>query len=172
METALLKLSAQLGNLLNQQHLSVAAAESCTGGLLSHVLTGVSGSSQYFMGGVVAYSNDIKRAILGVQPETLEKYGAVSSQTASEMAEGVRKLFHTDIGLSTTGIAGPTGGTPEKPVGLVWTGISTSRSTHTIEFHFTGDRNQVKTSTVYHILLNLFNDLQSQLEIEEDHVEK
>jgi len=164
MDQDLITLSKKIGGVLTNHHLSLATAESCTGGLLSHVLTGVSGSSQYFMGGIVAYSNHIKTAILSVQSDTMDKYGAVSSQTAAEMAEGIRKLFHTDIGLSTTGIAGPTGGTPEKPVGLVWTGISTPQSTQTRKNFFEGHRNQVKTSTVHQILLNLLDDLSTQLD--------
>jgi PncC family amidohydrolase len=161
MDADLYQLSSAIGRLLDQKALSIATAESCTGGLLSHVLTGVSGSSGYFIGGVVAYSNRIKEAVLGVKPDTLEKYGAVSSQTAHEMAAGIRKQFFTDIGLSTTGIAGPTGGTPEKPVGLVWIGISTPKGTHTVECHFDGDRMQIKFSTVQKILLTLLEDLEN-----------
>ena len=166
MDLSLINLSTEIGKILREYHLSVAAAESCTGGLLSHILTGVSGSSEYFMGGIVAYSNRIKADILGVQPETLNHYGAVSSQTAAEMAKGIRKLFLTDIGLSTTGIAGPTGGTIEKPVGLVWIGISTCLSTKTEKYLFNGNRNQVKTSTVSHVLSNLLKNLQELENVE------
>ena len=161
MDADLYQLSSAIGCLLDQKAFSIATAESCTGGLLSHVLTGVSGSSGYFIGGVVAYSNRIKEAVLGVQPDTLEKYGAVSSQTAHEMAAGIRKQFKTDIGLSTTGIAGPTGGTAEKPVGLVWIGINTPGGTRTVESHFDGDREQIKISTVQKILLTLLEDLEN-----------
>ncbi len=145
-------LMANLGSTLITKGLTVATAESCTGGLLAHHLTGVSGSSSYFIGGVVAYSNRIKQEVLGVQEETLAQFGAVSEQTAQEMASGVREKFHTDIGLSTTGIAGPTGGTPDKPVGLVWIGISIPENTRAYECHFEGDRTRIKTQTVHQIL--------------------
>lgn len=169
MHQDLIKLSTQIGEILTRKHLTVAAAESCTGGLLSHTLTGVSGSSRYFIGGIVAYSDKIKTDLLGVQPTTLEQYGAVSSQTAEQMAEGIRKLFQTDIGLSTTGIAGPTGGTDEKPVGLVWTGVSTGLSTQTFKFLFKGDRAHVKACTVHQILMKLLIDFK-ELENEEEKI--
>jgi len=159
MDPSLLHLSSQIGKLLREKNLTISTAESCTGGLLAHVLTGVSGSSNYFTGGVVAYSNQIKEKILGVQHETLLTNGAVSSQTAQEMATGIRKRFETDIGLSTTGIAGPTGGTPEKPVGLVWIGLSYKGKTTSIRCHFDGGREQVQTSSVDRILQTLRNDL-------------
>ena len=101
-----------------------AAAESCTGGLIGHRITEVSGSSKAFLGGVVAYSNDVKQKGLGVQSSTLEKYGAVSAETAEEMAEYVLSKFQADYGLSVTGIAGPTGGTEDKPVGIVYIGLA------------------------------------------------
>ena len=148
-------LSSQVGNELSRTQQTIAAAESCTGGLLSHVLTSVSGSSGYFIGGVVAYSNQVKESILGVQPETLQTFGAVSEQTACEMAEGVRRKLGTDVGLSTTGIAGPTGGTPEKPVGLVWVGISTAEGTAAFACRFDADREGVKTLTVENLLTRL-----------------
>jgi nicotinamide-nucleotide amidase len=110
----------QIGPLLSQHNETLASAESCTGGLVGHLVTNVSGSSYYFLGGVIAYSNAIKQHVLGVRPETLSVHGAVSEQTAVEMARGVRRLLGADYGLSTTGIAGPTGATPGKPVGLVF----------------------------------------------------
>ena len=157
MDPTLLSLSNSVGNILLEQGLTISTAESCTGGLLSHALTARSGSSAYFMGGVVAYSNAIKERILGVQPETLLAYGAVSKQTAREMADGVRLKFETDIGLSTTGIAGPTGGTPEKPVGLVWIGISTPGGTRAFECQFEGGRLDIMRSTVFEVLNRLID---------------
>ena len=153
------ELSTQIGKALTRNNFSIATAESCTGGLLAHTLTNVSGSSNYFIGGVVSYSNQIKEKLLGVQPETLKHYGAVSSQTAQEMAAGVRQKLNADIGLSTTGIAGPTGGTAIKPVGLVWIGLSFKGKTTTIKCQFDGNREQVKTSSVHKILQVLLNDL-------------
>lgn len=155
MEESLEILSTRIGEALRAHSLTISSAESCTGGLLSHVLTGVSDSSDYFIGGVVAYSNRIKEQALGVKHSTLLEHGAVSEETAREMAEGIKHRFRTDIGLSTTGIAGPTGGTPEKPVGLVWIGISTREGTHAYECHFNGERNQIKISTVKEILIRL-----------------
>jgi PncC family amidohydrolase len=113
-----------VGRLLTEQGLTIAVAESCTGGLIAHQLTNVSGSSAYFIGGVVAYSNQVKERVLGVSGETLAAYGAVSEQCAREMARGARRLFDTDVAISSTGIAGPTGGTPQKPVGLVYVALA------------------------------------------------
>jgi len=135
------------GRLLRQQGKSLAVAESCSGGLICHRLTNISGSSDYFMGGVVTYSNRAKMDLLEVPPNILEQKGAVSSETAGAMALGVRQLFHTDIGLSVTGIAGPTGGTPGKPVGLVFMGLATEKVVETRRHQFPGDRDLVKTLT-------------------------
>lgn len=110
--------------LLRLKNLTLASAESCTGGLISKMITDVAGCSDVFEGGVVSYSNDVKMKLLGVKAETLEKHGAVSGETAKEMALGVRQACMADVGISTTGIAGPTGGTAEKPVGTVYIGIS------------------------------------------------
>lgn len=110
--------------LLRLKNLTLASAESCTGGLVAKMITDVAGCSDVFEGGVVSYSNNVKMKLLGVKPETLEKHGAVSGETAKEMALGVRLACMADIGISTTGIAGPTGGTAEKPVGTVYIGIS------------------------------------------------
>lgn len=152
MDQHLLILSNQAARIFNERNLTVSTAESCTGGLLSHVLTSVSGSSQYFIGGVIAYSNEIKEKVLGVPHSILVEHGAVSQRTAMAMATGIRQKFHTDIGLSTTGIAGPTGGTLEKPVGLVWIGISTPEKTLAYENHFSSERDENKHQTVSVVL--------------------
>lgn len=120
----ILEISARAGRKLSDGALTIATAESCTGGLLASVLTDVSGSSAYLLGGVVSYSNQAKMALLGVQEATLQSLGAVSAETAAEMAQGARALFASDLALSTTGIAGPTGGTPDKPVGTVYLHLS------------------------------------------------
>lgn len=120
-------LEVVVGRLLCERGLTLAVAESCTGGLVGHLITNVPGSSAYFWGGVTAYAVGSKERILHVQHETLESQGAVSESTARQMAQGVRFLFRVDVGLSVTGIAGPGGGTPEKPVGLVYLGLSASR---------------------------------------------
>jgi len=130
----------KIADLLKKKKLWVATAESCTSGLVAHNLTNVAGSSEYFKGGVVAYSNEIKMKVLGVKKETLDKFGAVSHQTAREMALGVKNLMGVDIALSTTGIAGPGGGTPEKPVGLVYIALATPEKVETRKFIFEGNR--------------------------------
>lgn len=125
------------------ENFTLATAESCTGGLVASRLTDLAGASKYFKGGVVAYTNEIKRDILHVKAETLEQFGAVSSQTALEMATNVRELFNATIGLSTTGVAGPL--TSEgKPVGLVYVAIVGEDFSEVKEFHFTGSRTEIK----------------------------
>jgi PncC family amidohydrolase len=115
----------EVGEVLRARGLTIATAESCTGGLVGHLITNVSGSSDYYVGGVAAYANEVKEQLLQVARSTLEEQGAVSAECAEEMAQGVRRLLQTDIGIATTGIAGPTGGTPEKPVGLVYIALAT-----------------------------------------------
>ncbi len=133
--------------LLAENKMTVSTAESCTGGLISKRITEVSGSSEVFGYGVVTYANEAKMKVLGVKAETLEEFGAVSYQTAEEMAEGVRRLSGSDIGVSVTGIAGPSGGTPEKPVGLVYVGISSRLGTRHVKLMLKGDRNRVRILT-------------------------
>ncbi len=133
-----------VGKILQKKKLKLSTAESCTGGMLSSRITDVSGSSDYFKGGMVTYSNKAKVKFLDVKKETLTKYGAVSEKTAKQMAEGVRKHFKTDIGISTTGIAGPTGGTGDKPVGLVYIGYSDKNVTFAEKFLFGNYRDRNK----------------------------
>lgn len=133
-----------VGKILSEKNLSIATAESCTGGMLSSRITDVSGSSEYFKGGMVTYSNKSKVKFLDVKKKTLTKYGAVSEKTAKQMAEGVRKHFKTDIGISTTGIAGPKGGSDEKPVGLVYIGYSDKNKTFAKKFLFGNFRERNK----------------------------
>ena len=137
---------------LKKRNISIATAESCTGGLLAHLLTNISGSSEYFNRGVVTYSNISKIELLGVSQETIQEYGAVSKETASAMAIGIKERSNVDIGISTTGIAGPTGGTKEKPIGLVYIGISTPKETKVKQFIFTKNRLQNKEQTCYEAL--------------------
>ena len=133
-----------LGKILTERKLSISVAESCTGGLIADRLTNVPGSSNYFERGIVTYSNESKIAELGVPRSSIEQYGAVSREVAESMALGIRTKSNTDIGLSTTGIAGPTGGTAEKPVGLIWIGYSDHRQTIAIRFNFASDRRSFK----------------------------
>jgi nicotinamide-nucleotide amidase len=136
-----------VGGRLKEKKLSISVAESCTGGLIGHRLTNVPGSSEYFQGGIVVYSNSAKVDLLGVGSQTLENHGAVSDETVREMARGVRDRLKTDLGLAVTGIAGPAGGTKEKPVGTVHVGLSTKKKTFTGKYHFYGSREQVKINT-------------------------
>jgi PncC family amidohydrolase len=117
-------LEEEVGRLLRERGWTLATAESCTGGLIGHLITNIPGSSAYFLGGVVAYANKVKEEVLGVPAELLRAHGAVSQEAALAMAQGVRRLLKTNVGLAATGIAGPSGGTPEKPVGTVLIAIS------------------------------------------------
>ncbi len=134
-------------HLLTKKDRTISVAESCTGGLIANRLTSVPGSSNYFMAGFVTYSNETKIELLNVDKKVIEERGAVSPEVARQMAEGVRKNRSTDIGLSSTGIAGPGGGSKEKPIGTVHLGLSTEEKTETRSFHFSGDRNGVKEQT-------------------------
>ena len=138
-------LEAVLGRMLAERGLTVAVAESCTGGLILHRLTNTSGSSAYVLGGVVAYANEVKQDALGVEEQALARHGAVSEVVAQQMAQGVRARLGADIGLSTTGVAGPSGGTPEKPVGTVWIGYADTHSNLAKLHRFGTDRAMNKT---------------------------
>jgi nicotinamide-nucleotide amidase len=147
-------LEVVIGDTLRQKKLSLAVAESCTGGYLSHLITSVPGSSEYFLGSIIPYAYDIKMRQLGVKPETLEKHGAVSEPTIVEMANLVRAKFNTDIGVATSGIAGPGGETPEKPVGTVWIAYSDKYRTVTKKLQLSKDRIiNIKLASVH--VLNL-----------------
>ncbi|MFW6040759.1 MAG: nicotinamide-nucleotide adenylyltransferase [Thermoplasmatota archaeon] len=137
----------EVAHLLTKKGLTVATVESCTGGLISHRLTNIPGSSSYFMMGLVTYSNQSKIELVEVDENTLDEKGAVSSEVAKQMAEGVREKADTDLGMATTGIAGPGGGSKEKPVGTVYMGLSTPQGTYTEKYHFSGNRWQVKEQT-------------------------
>lgn len=133
-------LEVAIGDMLKNKKLTLAVAESCTGGYLSHLITSVPGSSEYFLGSIIPYAYDIKMKQLGVNPETLSKYGAVSEATISEMANLVRTKFNCDIGVATSGIAGPGGATPEKPVGTVWIAYSDKHQTIARKLQLSQDR--------------------------------
>ena len=147
----------KLVKVLAEKKMTCATAESCTGGGVGYTITGVSGSSAVFWGGVISYDNSVKRDVLGVPEEVLATKGAVSSECAAAMAEGARRLLKTDLAVSLTGIAGPGGGTAEKPVGLVWFGLvsggACSRATViTDKKVFPGDREAVRTAAIEHAL--------------------
>ncbi len=140
---------------LRQHGMTLSSAESCTGGAIASRLTAMPGASQYFRGGVVAYSNELKRQLLNVKAETLEKHGAVSEETVREMVEGVRNVCRTDFAVATTGIAGPDGGTPDKPVGTVWIGVASEKRTVTKLLHFSDQRAQVIERTCNQVFSEL-----------------
>lgn len=162
LDTSVLELVAQ--SLVAQQA-TVSTAESCTGGLVGKYLTELPGSSAYMRGGVISYDNEIKHQVLGVQAEDLATYGAVSETVAQQMAEGTRRLMATTYGISTTGIAGPGGATPTKPVGLVYIGVAGPKGTKVYKNIFLGDRQSIRESTVEKALFYLYtymNDMDEQ----------
>jgi len=142
-----MEIEKRLGKTLREKGLTIATAESCTGGLIAHRITNVSGSSDYFEAGFVTYSNRAKTTFLYVPEELIKQRGAVSPEVARSMAEGARKATGASIGLAVTGIAGPTGGTKEKPVGTVYIGISYGLGTYVRRFLFNGTRKSIKSET-------------------------
>jgi len=169
MVTKLDKITENVVQLLEGIDCTVATAESCTGGFLSGAITSVSGASSVFGYGACTYANEAKMKLLSVKAETLEKYGAVSCETAREMAEGIRALSGSDYGVSTTGIAGPTGGTADKPVGTVCIGISSEKGTYAERFVFDGEmfreagdkRTAIRLEAVYTALTLLKKEIEN-----------
>ena len=148
------KLEEVVGQMLLKSNQNIAVAESCTGGYISHLITSIPGSSGYFRGGLTPYQNDIKINVLDVNSETIFEHGAVSEETVIEMAENVRRLYHTDYGLATSGIAGPSGATPEKPVGTIWIAVANGEKTTTKKLQLWKDRElNIKTTAI--ALLNM-----------------
>ena len=148
----MLNVASNLVELLKARGLTCATAESCTGGGVGSAITAVPGSSAVFAGGVISYSNEVKRDVLGVSAQTLEAHGAVSAETAAQMAAGARRLLKTDLAVSLTGIAGPDGGSAEKPVGLVWFGLATAQGVRTEKAIFRGDREGIRRNAIVHAL--------------------
>lgn len=142
-----MEIEAEIGRRLARRRMTVAVAESCTGGLIGYRLTSVPGSSKWFQGGVIAYSNEVKARDLGVDRKVLKKEGAVSDPVARRMAEGVRTRFGVDMGVAVTGIAGPGGGTPSKPVGLVFVSVSWDGGCEVRRCKFAGDRTAVRLAS-------------------------
>ncbi len=146
------ELDEVIGKILQSQGQTLATAESCTGGFLAHQFTQRAGSSRYFVGGIVAYSNEVKIKALGVKSETIEQYGAVSEQTARQMAENVRKMYGATVGIATTGIAGPDGGRPDKPVGTIWIAYADEKETFAQELRLSQDRTLNINLTTTHVM--------------------
>ena len=136
----LISLSTEIGKLLLKTGQTVSAAESCTGGMISEIMTSVPGCSAYYLGSVTSYAIPVKEKVLGVPSDAIESFGVVSGEVASAMAEGVRRLTGSDYAVATTGVAGPGGGTSDMPVGLVWIGVATKNGTKTAAFSCRGDR--------------------------------
>ncbi len=156
-------MASVVGDLLLQKGKTLTLAESCTGGLISHMVTSVAGSSGYFPGSVVSYANEIKQSFLGVDSRLLERHGAVSSEVAMAMAAGMRERSRADISVSVTGIAGPGGGSEEKPVGTVYIGISTEKKLQARHFLFSGNRYEIQQLTAQTALDSIRKDLQKIL---------
>jgi PncC family amidohydrolase len=155
----LISLSVKLGTILKSKNKKIAFAESCTGGLLSSLITEVPGSSEYFDRGFVTYSNESKMEILGVTKEIIERYGAVSYECAKAMVEGLRRISKCDVCVAITGIAGPTGGTPDKPVGLVFMSFSIDGNVYIEKHIFKGTRREIRLSTVEFVFNFLIKNL-------------
>lgn len=149
----------KIGKELRDKGWRLAVAESCTGGLIGHRITNISGSSTYYLGSITAYAYEAKVRLLGVSWDTLEKYGAVSMETIEQMALGVRRSLTADVGLAVSGIAGPTGGTPTKPVGYTWIGLSTSEGIWTLQHTAGGNRIENKQEIAQVALEFLYNFL-------------
>ena len=150
-------LESAIGDLLKAAGKSLSTAESCTGGTISSLITSVPGSSEYFLGSVTSYANSVKENVLSVPAQIIETYGAVSSECVAAMAEGVRKLTSSDYSVATSGIAGPGGGSDDKPVGTVWIGVTSEKGTETYRLRFNSDRKrniERFSSSALHILLN------------------
>ncbi len=151
-----------MGQLLRTKKLTLATAESCTGGKLGDWITEVSGSSDYYLGGVVSYSDDAKVRLLSVDRMILDSKGAVSQEVALQMSDGARRKLGADIGVGITGIAGPTGATPGKPVGLVFIAVSSPKGNICVENHFTGTRHDVKNQSAVKALVMLRDFIHSE----------
>ncbi|MBR5564116.1 MAG: CinA family nicotinamide mononucleotide deamidase-related protein [Bacteroidales bacterium] len=152
-----------IGKLLKQHGKTISTAESCTGGLVASMITSVAGSSEYYLGSVVSYANSVKQEVLGVPAEIIKEFGAVSSECVGAMAEGVRKLTGTDFSVATSGIAGPGGGSTEKPVGLVWIGVSSQSGTQTYKLTFNSDRKRNIERFASSALYKIFKKLEKEL---------
>lgn len=161
-------LAQTLGELLRERDLTVACAESCTGGNIAHRITQQPGSSNYFLGSIVSYANDVKTAVLGVAQKYIDQFGAVSKEVVESMAEGASRLMRSDCAISTSGIAGPDGGTKYKPVGTVWFGVKYASKTVSECRRFDGDRNAVIEQATAHAIMLLIKMLRDQYEEEDD----
>ena len=150
----------RLVSLLTARQMTCATAESCTGGGIGAAITSISGASAVYKGGIISYANEAKENLLGVKSEILAQHGAVSPETAAQMAQGARQRLKVDLAVSVTGVAGPTGGTPEKPVGLVWFGVASARGTFTEKHILAGDRAAIRAATAEQAMELLIKELE------------
>jgi competence/damage-inducible protein CinA C-terminal domain len=153
----------ELATLLLRRGFTLSVAESCTGGMIGSMMTSIPGSSSFFLGGAITYSNESKIKLLNVPSATIETHGAVSRETATEMAKGVLSLYNSDLSVAVTGIAGPGGGTPEKPVGLVFTSVSDKNITDVRRHLFNGDREVVRASASEAAIIHLIDLLKNRI---------
>jgi len=166
LDDASLELSRTLGATFRRRHLTLGVAESVTGGLIGHLLTEVPGSSEYFLGAVIAYSNAIKTNLLHVSKRVLERHGAVSGEAAAAMVQGIRKLLGADVGLGITGLAGPAGATPSKPVGLVYVAVEFATSKPVVRrYEFSGSRSSLKTQFAKAALQLLLDCVEGRVDV-------
>ena len=156
------QLGGEVGALLESRGWQLAVAESCTGGWVGSLITDVPGSSNYFLGGIIAYSNEIKAGLLGVSVEALERHGAVSQQVALEMANGARSVFGVDVAAAVTGVAGPSGGTQDKPVGTTWIAVTSENWERVERFRWEGDRLENKRRSADAALRMLMEGLEGE----------
>ena len=161
-QEAVCKIASELIGLAQKHALTIGTAESCTGGMIAAALTSVPGSSEVFKGGVVSYANEIKIALLGVDKDTLDRNGAVCEEVALQMVRGARRVLHVDVAVSATGIAGPGGGSAEKPVGTVWIAVADDHGQAASLYHFSGGREQIREATVRAALQDLKAFVQRQ----------
>ena len=157
MNTELAKISKKIVETLILQKQTISTAESCTGGLISTCLTEIPGSSQCFSGGVCTYTEKAKTHILGISHDEIQKYGVVSQLVASNMAKSIRQILQSDFAISTTGIAGPEGGSPQIPVGTIWCGIASRSGSEAFCLHLEGNRNMIRNGAVIKLLTNLYD---------------
>lgn len=157
-----------LAAILRERELSIGCAESCTGGNLAHRITQLAGSSAYFLGSIVSYANDVKADVLGVSRGSISQYGAVSKQVVEQMAEGACRIMRSNCAIATSGIAGPDGGTKNKPVGTVWMAVKYNDTTVSECLHFSGDRNAVIEQATNHSMVMLINLLRNTITVSED----
>ncbi|MBP1748773.1 MAG: competence/damage-inducible protein [Deltaproteobacteria bacterium] len=161
MDEVFMRLEKKIGRELSRHSLRLCTAESCTGGLVAGRITNASGASGYFEGGFITYSNTAKNRLIGVPEELIGRYGAVSDETARRMAEGAREKLDTDMSVAVTGIAGPTGGTPDKPVGTVYIAVARKGRTSVRKFEFTGTRHGIRKQTADEALKFVLDEIEA-----------